>query len=1037
MRMSKKWIAVMLSVSMLVSSAGISVQAEELPEGQQQLLLEEADSTKEESAVQKESELAPEAEEKPEKVQGKEREPDKKPKTENSQQILTGELNFIIQENTFIQSPGMQNIAVSLGKENTAIVRAELGYQNSAGQEFLAEAAGIADNMVKFTMKFDSEAQTDLYELTYVRYEADGNLYQVNFAELGMEVAFGVNREADAEPDELLVDQEILQEVEANVVTLDEDGNVLSENSVEDVLEESQGLQRFSAERSSAAPSTVNGMVIMLDPGHDSTHAGARGNGCKEEEAVLKIAQYCKAELQKYAGITVYMTRTSNTCPNGGSSVDSGTCNAKRVELAVSKKANVYVSFHLNSSSSTSPSGAGVYYPNGSYRPSIGSEGRGLAMEIFKKLSALGLSTWAGGILIRNSEDNSLYPDGSLADYLGVIRRSKLAGIPAVLIEHAFLSNASDVNNFLNSEEKLKNLGVADAQGIAGYYGLSVGTGQPEIQWIQPRGSKRLRLSWSQVAGASSYQIYRSNSENGKYEKIAQLSGDKYDDEKVQPGVSYYYKICAVLSNGSKTPYSKVYAGKSLAAPAITGIISKGGGKLNVKWNTVEGVQNYELLRSDTLGGSYKKIASMTENTYMDQNVVLEKNYFYKVRARGGDKNGYSSYSNVLSGWAVPKTSITSVSSKTSTSLLIRWKKVKNAYAYRIQRATSKKGKYKTIATVKNGGNSYIDTNVRQKKTYYYKVQVMNRVNNKTGYSSYCSAASGSTITGTSLSYVRSKSSGKMEIKWKREPSAYAYSIKRSTKRNGEYTKIAEIRDRDITEYVDKGVKGGTKYYYVVEVIIKKKGVRNYSGDSKPKAATNLKKISINSLQAGNEGITLSWDKAAGANTYVVMRSTMSNSGFQQIAKIKNADYTTFTDKNVTAGARYYYRVRAIREGKHAGYGSYGKVAEKWMLAAPKGLKITPVKQTVTPDTPAQMQLQWEKVKGASGYMVLKSTKEKEDYEMVAMINGNGSVSYKDSKVNPGTVYYYKVAAVGTIGAESGNGDETAPVSAMIPAAKK
>ena len=129
MRMSKKWIAVMLSVSMLVSSAGISVQAEELPEGQQQLLLEEADSTKEESAVQKESELAPEAEEKPEKVQGKEREPDKKPKTENSQQILTGELNFIIQENTFIQSPGMQNIAVSLGKENTAIVRAELRQQ--------------------------------------------------------------------------------------------------------------------------------------------------------------------------------------------------------------------------------------------------------------------------------------------------------------------------------------------------------------------------------------------------------------------------------------------------------------------------------------------------------------------------------------------------------------------------------------------------------------------------------------------------------------------------------------------------------------------------------------------------------------------------------------------------------------------------------------------------------------------------------------------------------------------------------------------
>lgn len=1032
MRLSKKWIAAVLSMCLIVSSAGIPVQAEELSEEQQETIQEETKGT-EELTAQEELEVVPETEEEPEKIPGTE----EGPQTEDEQQRLAGKLNFIIQESTFIETPGIQNIAVSLGNENTMIAQAQLGYQNSAGQAFVVEAAGIADNMVKFTMEFAQDAQADIYELSYVHYETDGEQYQVSFAELGMDVSFGVNRETESEPDQVLVDQEALQEVEANVVTIDEDGNVVSENSMEDVLGDVQGLQRDSAERSSASPSAVNGMVIMLDPGHDSTHAGARGNGCKEEEAVLKIAQYCMAELQKYAGITVYMTRNSNTCPNGGSSVDSGTCNAKRVELAVSKKANVYVSFHLNSSPSTSPSGAGVYYPNDSYRPAIGAEGRGLAMEIYKKLSALGLSTWAGGILIRNSEDNSLYPDGSISDYLGVIRRSKLAGIPAVLIEHAFLSNASDVSGFLNSDEKLKNLGIADAQGIAAYYGLTLGSGRPEIQWIQPRGSKRLRISWSQVSGAESYQIYRSDSENGKYTKIAQLSGYQYDDEKIQQGNTYYYKIRAVFSNGKKSSYSKIYAGKSLAAAAITSVISRGGGKLNIKWSPVEGAQKYELFRSDTQNGTYKKIISTTDNSYMDANVTLQKNYFYKVRARGGDKNGYSSYSKVLDGWAVPKTSISRVSSKTSTSLLIRWNKVENAYSYRIQRAESKKGKYTTIATVTNGKNSYIDENLKEKKTYYYKVQVMNRVNNKTGYSSYSGAASGQTITGTSISYVRSKSSGSMELKWKKDASAYAYSIKRSTKRNGAYTKIAEIRDCNITQYVDKNVKGGTKYYYVVEVIAKNKGVRNYSGDSKPKAATNLKRIVINSIQAGGEGITLSWDKAAGANTYVVFRSNTNSGGFQQIAKIKNADYTTFTDKNVTVGARYYYRVRAIREGKYAGYGSYGKVSEKWMLAAPKGLKVTPIRQSVSPDTPAQMQLRWEKVKGASGYVILKSTKENGDYEMAAMVNGNENVSYKDSKVNPGTVYYYKVAAVGTIGAESGNGDETAPVSAVIPTAGK
>ena len=62
------------------------------------------------------------------------------------------------------------------------------------------------------------------------------------------------------------------------------------------------------------------------------------------------------------------------------------------------------------------------------------------------------------------------YPDGSKADYYSVIRNSKLAGFPGIIVEHAFLSNASDVTAFLSSEEKLKNLGVADAKGIINYF---------------------------------------------------------------------------------------------------------------------------------------------------------------------------------------------------------------------------------------------------------------------------------------------------------------------------------------------------------------------------------------------------------------------------------------------------------------------------------------------------------------------------------------------------------------------------------------
>ena len=57
-------------------------------------------------------------------------------------------------------------------------------------------------------------------------------------------------------------------------------------------------------------------VVLVLDPGHDVHDAGARrtwnGVTYAEETITLKMAQYCKEELEKYSGIVVYMTRFSN-----------------------------------------------------------------------------------------------------------------------------------------------------------------------------------------------------------------------------------------------------------------------------------------------------------------------------------------------------------------------------------------------------------------------------------------------------------------------------------------------------------------------------------------------------------------------------------------------------------------------------------------------------------------------------------------------------------------------------------------------------
>ena len=903
----RKWLAAFLTVCVAVTSAGIHVQAQsitrDMPAEEQEFGTDVEEFVEEEDSEK-----------------GKEGNSEKGAKA--------GILNFLMMETASVQTPGVQNIAISLGQERALVECAELTYRRvSDGKVFTVEALDIVDNMVKFSIEYTDESQAGVYELTSVNYQVTGATYELLFDDLGMDVSFGVNQEIDTEPDEMLVDEQMLEEVEANVVTMDENGNTVSEQSVKDVLQEAQSVNA-KTRAGRATTNALEKMVIVLDPGHDSTHAGARGNGCKEEELVLKIAQYCKTELQKYSGISVYMTRSSNTCPNGGYTVDSGTCNAKRVSFAVSKKADVYVSFHLNSNANTEPRGVGVYYPNNNYRPQIGQEGKGLATSIYKKLSALGLSTWAGGTLIHNSETNTRYPDGSLADYLGVIRRSKEAGIPAVLIEHAFLSNAADVSQFLNSNAKLKKLGIADAQAIASFYGLSEKGGVPVIDWIQAKNSNTLRVNWEEAAGAVSYQVYRSISADGKYTQIADVNQCQYDDKTAKAGMTHYYKVCAVFEDGSKSSFSKAYSAVALAKPKITSILSKAGGKLRINWGAVNGASLFEIWRCEERDGKYQKIATTTNTFYVDKKIDMQKEYFYKVRARGGDKNGCGSCSDILSGWAVQKTAIRNVSSADSTSLRIRWKKVENAYVYRIRRSTSKKGKYVTVANVKGSKTSYVDKGLQENKKYYYKIQVMNLVNGNKGYSSYCSAAAGSTISGTSLVYVKSYNSSSMELKWKMHPDAYAYSIKRSTKKKGNYEKIAEVRDRNITQYQDKNIVSGQRYYYAVEVIVKKKKVKNYSGNSKPKSAYNLCKANIVSIRSVAKGNLLSWEAVAGANCYEIMRSNQEAGGFTEIAKVQGADVTSFTDSSAQKGVKYYYRIRAIREGKYPGYGSYGKVAE-------------------------------------------------------------------------------------------------------------
>lgn len=228
--------------------------------------------------------------------------------------------------------------------------------------------------------------------------------------------------------------------------------------------------------------SKAKNIVVVLDAGHDDAHNGCRYQGFNEEIANLYIAYYCKQELEKYSGVTVYMTRYNFECPFGLTEDNKADCLTNRVNYAKSVKADVLISLHndLDPDGDVTQNGAKVIVPNPNYKPALCQKGADLGQSILTQLTGTGLNIndWkfcpnGTGIVTRDSA-SSKYPDGSAKDYYALINKSKCEGFPCIIVEHAFCSNYSDLKNHLSTPEQYMQLGTADATGIATYYGLKL-----------------------------------------------------------------------------------------------------------------------------------------------------------------------------------------------------------------------------------------------------------------------------------------------------------------------------------------------------------------------------------------------------------------------------------------------------------------------------------------------------------------------------------------------------------------------------------
>lgn len=150
--------------------------------------------------------------------------------------------------------------------------------------------------------------------------------------------------------------------------------------------------------------------------------------------------------------------------------------------------------------------------------------------------------------------------------------------------------------------------------------------------------------------------------------------------------------------------------------------------------------------------------------------------------------------------------------------------------------------------------------------------------------------------------------------------------------------------------------------------------------------------------------VQISWSSVDNADGYMVYRRT-ADSGWKKIAS--RVTDISYKDQKAVTGTTYYYTVKAYSYAwGEMTVSSYDKdgVAGKARLGK---VKIA----TANSESYSTIRVTWNKVSGANGYRVYRSTSKDGKYAAIGSTAKNSAVTFLDKKAVTGKTYYYKVRA--------------------------
>jgi pectate lyase/pectin methylesterase-like acyl-CoA thioesterase len=477
--------------------------------------------------------------------------------------------------------------------------------------------------------------------------------------------------------------------------------------------------------------------------------------------------------------------------------------------------------------------------------------------------------------------------------------------------------------------------------------------------------------------------------------------------------------------------------------PAPTALSAVGSdGKVDLKWNAMDGAESYNVKRSLAHGGPYTQIENVTTPNYTDTSVTNGNTYHYVVSAittAGESENSiesvgtpgeylvYDSFENSLPGM-VPDGYHPPIGSNTPTSFVSD----NNTTVINNMNLTNHFGN--TSGTVTGNDSNLLWINDSNKnRAGFNKMFTPVTAESEKGITAYAEFMQPKVMSDSYvLELLDTNNKTALSFKVGSSPT----SISPNTWYNIKYVAdvLANTADLFINEEYYGNFSFASPVTDIASINVRTPGTSTGSSYQDNVAVAIQEVTTPQNLSAvgSNHKAELTWNKTSGVDSYNVYRSDKPHGVYEKIASgVESHTYIDFDENNLHNDTDYFYLVTAVNEN---GESAFSNIAKAYVNnVPPPSAEIINFKAA---SRDSQVSLSWESVQDATYYTLERSTTPKGPF--VPLTNGNSEkikgTSYLDTHLRNDVLYYYKLTAWNPGGAGSEKMIENVSPSAPLQA---